>query len=185
MRNKILLFFLQELLLCFVMALPIVTTVFAADNFYVIPFTATTFKGDWSVSQTYAAHDVAFYNGSSWFSLKGGNKGNQPDLYPAYWTLLAKKGDTGPAGPTGPTGATGATGATGPQGPVGSAVKTSAVCVSASNGDGDCSCNKTLVSKVVGAPCNVTSETGNCSANGYTDNYNRSYRGACCVCAPY
>lgn len=156
----------------------------AADNFYVIPFTATTFKENWSISQTYSAHDVVFYNGSSWFSLRGANKGNQPGQSPNDWTLLAQKGADGT---NGTNGRDGATGATGPQGPVGPSVKTSAVCASAANGDGDCSCNKTLVSKVKGAPCNATSETGSCVANGYSSTsggITRQYYGACCVCAP-
>jgi hypothetical protein len=67
-------------------------------DFYVIPVTSMTFKGDWDVGKVYNAKDVVFFNGSSWFSLLGSNQGHAPDVSPTQWTLLAKKGDTGPTG---------------------------------------------------------------------------------------
>jgi hypothetical protein len=94
-------------------------------DFYVIPVTSMTFKGDWDVDTVYNAKDVVCFNGSSWFSLVGKNQGNAPDVSAAYWTLVARKGDTGAAGPTGlqgpagPAGTQGNTGAAGPAGPQG------------------------------------------------------------------
>jgi hypothetical protein len=89
------------------------------DGFYVVPVVAMTFKGYWDGAQTYNAHDVVFYNGSSWFSLVGKNLDKFPDISPNYWTMLAQKGDTGATGATGPTGPTGPAGPTGPIGPTG------------------------------------------------------------------
>ena len=97
------------------------------DGFLVIPVVAMKFKGNWYAGQTYNAHDVVFYNGSSWLSIYP-NKGYTPDISPNQWTMLVKKGDTGATGAigpqglkgdTGPTGPIGPTGATGPQGPKG------------------------------------------------------------------
>lgn len=108
------------------------------------------------------------------------------------------QGPTGPAGPkgdtgvTGPAGAKGATGPAGPKGdtgavgPVGPAVTTTAICVSSTTYDADCSCARTTISKVYTTPgqtatCQVTSDTGSCTAKGSSPSF--SYRGACCVCA--
>jgi hypothetical protein len=108
-----------------------------AEDFYVIPVVSMTFKGNWTADKTYNAKDVVFYNGSSWFSLAGNNKGHAPAVSPSYWTMLAQKGDTGATGPQGiqgiqgplgpqgsqgdpgAPGAPGMTGATGPTGPQG------------------------------------------------------------------
>jgi hypothetical protein len=87
-----------------------------AEDFYVIPVVSMTFKGDWNVDRVYNAKDVVFYNGSSWFSLVGSNKGHAPAVSPTYWTLLAKKGDTGATGPQGLQGAQGIQGIQGMQG---------------------------------------------------------------------
>src|SRR5205085_217534 len=78
-----------------------------------------TFQGAWSNLTTYATGDAVSFSGSSYISLTGGNVGNQPNLNPAQWGLLAQVGGTGAAGPTGATGATGAAGATGPAGATG------------------------------------------------------------------
>ena len=89
------------------------------DGFYVITARSGTFKGAWSSTTVYSAKDIAFYNGSSWFSLLGQNQNKAPDANPTYWTMVAQKGDTGATGPAGATGGTGPAGATGPQGPKG------------------------------------------------------------------
>jgi hypothetical protein len=162
-------------------------TAFAADEFYVIPVSATTFKGNWSISQKYASHDIVYYDGSSWFSLKSDNKGNQPNLQPEYWTLFARKGDVGPQGSQGPKGDVGTQGPrgdSGPAGPAGPAVHTSAICVS--NSRSECNCSKTTVSKVVvtSGNCAVTSETGVCTGHpclGLTSSCIN--QASCCVCA--
>ena len=157
----------------------------AEDAFYVIPISAATFKGTWSPTSTYLPRDFVYYNGSSWFSLKSDNKGNQPDLYPAAWTLLAKRGDNGSNGATGPQGPSG------PTGPAGPAVHTSAVCASgSSNNSNDCSCSggRTISHVYVTGytPCTISSDTGSCTAYGHTKTGtgDQTTSGACCLCAP-
>lgn len=90
----------------------------------------------------------------------------------------------GPAGPTGPTGPRGATGPAGAQGPQGPAVHTSSVCSSGfSGGAADCSCSGKTISKVrayVANGCTVSSDTGSCSASGFS----KAHYGSCCVCSP-
>jgi hypothetical protein len=105
------------------------------------------------------------------------------------------KGDTGLQGATGATGPKGPIGMTGPQGPVGPmgpATKSVATCASGSveySGavrNGDCSCSGVTISKVTASnsSCNVTSETGSCSAGvtGYVS-LGVAYA-SCCVCRP-
>jgi hypothetical protein len=120
MRNRNWVVALLAVALCSAAVLGMVDRCRGDDDFFVIPVAAMTFKGDWYVAQTYNAHDVVFYNGSSWLSLSR-NQGNAPDISPNQWTILVKKGDTGPAGPAGgpagPPGPQGLTGDTGPQGP--------------------------------------------------------------------
>jgi len=83
------------------------------------------FQGPFSQSATYGVGSAVFYNGSSYISLVASNVGNQPDINPTQWAVLAQQGSigtagvAGPAGPTGPQGPTGTTGATGAVGPVG------------------------------------------------------------------
>lgn len=152
----------------------------AADALFVISSSSMAYKGNWSTSEKYAIRDVVFYDGSSWFSLKGDNRGNTPATTSSYWAMLARKGDTGPAGPIGPTGPTGATGQTGATGPAGPPIQTSSVCVTG----GDCSCTN-VVSKVssTNGPCNVTSDTGSCYANTYSTGHS-ILPASCCVCRP-
>jgi len=98
------------------------------------PITGITWRGVWASTETYAAGDGVNFEGSSYISLQGSNTANQPDVSPAYWDLIAKKGDTGatgangaagpqglqgPEGPTGPQGPAGAQGLAGPAGPQG------------------------------------------------------------------
>lgn len=94
-------------------------------------------------------------------------------------------GPTGPAGAAGPTGAAGPAGAAGPQGVPGPPVHTSAVCSSnvlpnlVSSG---CS-NRTIAFKSVpGGSCNVTADTGSCSAASSTGP-NGSTNAVCSVCS--
>lgn len=78
-----------------------------------------SFVGLWSNFATYNMGDTVYYSGSSYISLVGNNKGNQPDLSQVQWAMLAQQGATGATGPQGPQGVqglTGLTGATGPQG---------------------------------------------------------------------
>jgi hypothetical protein len=73
-------------------------------DFYVIPVTSMTFKGDWDVDTVYNAKDVVFFNGSSWFSKVGKNTGTHRRLS-TYWACWPKaSGTTGPMGPAGPRG---------------------------------------------------------------------------------
>lgn len=80
-----------------------------------------TYRGTYDPTLTYAQNDAVTRQGQTWLSLAN-NIGQTPGLSPAYWTVLAAKGDAGPQGTTGSAGAQGpqgSTGATGPQGPQG------------------------------------------------------------------
>lgn len=79
-------------------------------------------KDAFAMLTTYSKGDGVSYNGSSYISLTDGNTGNQPDISPAFWGLLAQvgvQGAEGSQGPQGQTGATGPQGSAGPQGPQG------------------------------------------------------------------
>lgn len=58
---------------------------------------SVNWQGTWSVGTTYAINDAVFHSGSSYRSLASSNLGNQPDLSPASWTLLASGGGSGNA----------------------------------------------------------------------------------------
>ena len=84
-------------------------------------------RSGWNGNTSYNANDAVVWNGSSYICLSA-NKGDQPDISPGFWSLLAAMGATGatgatglqgPAGPQGPAGATGARGPTGPTGATG------------------------------------------------------------------
>jgi len=84
-----------------------------------------TYQGVWSNGTGYAANDAVSYNGSTYIATQG-NSSNQPDNYPAVWSMLAQAGaqglqgvagTPGTTGATGPAGQAGSNGATGPQGP--------------------------------------------------------------------
>ncbi len=94
-----------------------------------------------------------------------------------------QKGDVGPMGPVGPPGAMGPMGPKGDPGPPTHSV---AVCNNASKGTSAvCGCRGTIISNSNSMSCAVTSETGGCTAQGYTDPVvNTSYTANCCVCAP-
>ena len=82
-------------------------------------------QGAWSNTSTYARNDGVQFNGTSYIALQSSNINQQPDLSPAFWSVMAQVGATGPQGLTGATGSagpqglTGVTGPAGPQGPIG------------------------------------------------------------------
>lgn len=57
-------------------------------------------QGTYSGATTYAQNDAVEYNGSSYISLVDSNTGNQPDISPVQWDLLAEKGQDGAGGTT-------------------------------------------------------------------------------------
>jgi hypothetical protein len=77
------------------------------------------FRGKWSAATTYSTADAVTYNGGSYISLVGTNSGNEPDLSPNQWSILAAPGAPGGTGPAGPIGLTGSPGPAGPAGPIG------------------------------------------------------------------
>jgi Collagen triple helix repeat (20 copies) len=77
------------------------------------------FRGKWSAATTYSTADAVTYNGGSYISLVGTNSGNEPDLSPNQWSILAEAGAPGATGPAGPIGLTGSPGPAGPVGPMG------------------------------------------------------------------
>lgn len=88
---------------------------------------SVTWTGTWSNTRTYNTNEGVSFGTASYVSLVGGNTGNQPDISPTQWQIIATQGATGPAGatgatgpqgPQGPQGPMGATGATGPSGTV-------------------------------------------------------------------
>jgi Collagen triple helix repeat (20 copies) len=68
-----------------------------------------SFTGTWVAGQTYGVGAAVGYGGTSYVALVG-NVGREPDVSPAYWTVLAQAGVSGAAGAAGPMG---------PQGPAG------------------------------------------------------------------
>jgi hypothetical protein len=74
-----------------------------------------TWQGTWNNTKAYAVSDAVQYNGSSYISVQAGTA-QPPDISPAYWSVLAQQGATGPQGPAG---SAGSAGAIGPQGPAG------------------------------------------------------------------
>jgi len=82
-------------------------------------------RGGYSGNAVYGLGDAVSYGGGSYLSITVGNMGNEPDMSPSQWGLLASAGAagapgaTGPDGLPGPQGATGVAGAAGPAGPAG------------------------------------------------------------------
>jgi uncharacterized protein (TIGR03437 family) len=84
-------------------------------------------RGIWSNTTAYAVNDAAQFNGTSYISIQAGT-GNEPDISPAFWSVLAQvgaagtpgtngvNGSPGTAGTNGTNGAPGAPGLTGPPG---------------------------------------------------------------------
>lgn len=52
-------------------------------------------QGAYNAGTTYATSDAVEFGGSSYISLVDSNTGNQPDVSPAQWDLLAQKGADG------------------------------------------------------------------------------------------
>ena len=67
----------------------------ADDGFYVIAVNSGTFKGAWSSTTVYSAKDIVFYNGSSWFSLRGQNQNKEPDASAHLLDPAGPKGEHG------------------------------------------------------------------------------------------
>jgi collagen type VII alpha len=80
--------------------------------------TGILWRSAWDVGTTYAINDAVSFGGSSYIALAA-STGQQPDLSPTFWSLVAQKGDIGATGPTGSTGIDGATGPTGATGVAG------------------------------------------------------------------
>jgi hypothetical protein len=77
------------------------------------------FRGSYSSGVNYALNDAVSYQGASYISIVGNNRGNTPGLAPADWAVLAAQGAVGAQGSAGATGAAGAPGVAGFQGPQG------------------------------------------------------------------
>jgi uncharacterized protein (TIGR03437 family) len=75
-------------------------------------------RGGWAATTVYAADDAVAFNGAGYIAIQAG-AGNQPDLSPVFWSILAQSGGAGPTGVTGATGVAGPVGATGATGPTG------------------------------------------------------------------
>jgi len=81
-----------------------------------------TFQGTYDALHTYILGDGVLFGSSSYVSLQIDNTGNQPDISPLFWQLVAEggiPGATGPSGSTGTPGTNGSIGATGATGPIG------------------------------------------------------------------
>lgn len=95
-------------------------------------------------------------------------------------------GPPGPAGPTGPIGPRGPEGPRGLQGPPGPPVSTSAVCQDGRSGFDAPPCSQLCTRGFIASlqsPCQVTSDTGGCSAQTVSGGLGTG-RGRCCVCEP-
>ena len=84
-----------------------------------VPFTLV---GEWGAAITYSASPApaaaVTYNGSTYVAIATSTN-RQPDVYPGYWRLLAKKGDAGAKGDPGNKGDKGDKGDQGLRGPMG------------------------------------------------------------------
>ena len=68
-------------------------------------------RGSWSPLVSYVQNDLVEFFGTTYIAILL-STGNQPDLSPTEWTVLASIGATGPTGPTGAIGPTGPSGGT-------------------------------------------------------------------------
>jgi hypothetical protein len=75
-------------------------------------------QGPWQAGVSYAVDDIVTDNGSAFICIQA-TTGLEDPANPAYWSLLAARGDNGMDGAAGPQGPAGADGAAGPQGPQG------------------------------------------------------------------
>lgn len=99
------------------------TPVLSQDKVVVIPMGGTTnieitnWAGDWSSGKSYQKGQTTQIGGSTFVCIANhaSTIDNAPPN-PAYWSLIALKGDKGDTGDQGPIGLTGAQGIQGPQG---------------------------------------------------------------------
>lgn len=91
------------------------------------------FKGTYSPTFDYTIGDGVLYGNSTYVSLVEHNTGNQPDISPTQWQLVAL-GDEGPTGPTGASGVAGTNGSTGATGASGVAGTNGATGASGTSG---------------------------------------------------
>jgi hypothetical protein len=77
------------------------------------------YQGAYSAVTNYALGDVVLWQGASYTSLLGSNRGNTPSLSPAQWGVLTAQGPTGATGAQGPQGIAGVQGLPGSVGPNG------------------------------------------------------------------
>jgi hypothetical protein len=142
-----------------------------------------------------------FYAFTNWLD----GEGNQirtvsatPANYTAnfYATIPGPAGPAGPQGPRGdpgpqgPPGAQGPVGLTGPLGPVGPPFHSIAICASnvppGLSGSSGCQGRTIVFKSVPGGSCNVTSDTGSCSATGnaVTVPVPANTNAVCSICVP-
>ncbi len=62
------------------------------------------FRGGWMAGTHYLLNDAVTFAGSSYLALQQ-NSGQEPDVAPQSWAVLAQAGGSGAQGPAGPTGA--------------------------------------------------------------------------------
>ena len=77
------------------------------------------YQGAYSAATNYALGDVVLWQGTSYTSLLGGNRGNTPGESPLQWGVLSPQGPTGATGVQGPQGVAGPQGLPGSVGPPG------------------------------------------------------------------
>jgi hypothetical protein len=77
------------------------------------------YRGGYLAGTSYALGDVVLWQGASYASLAGGNRGNTPSGSPAQWGVLTAQGPTGAVGAPGPQGIPGSAGPQGAVGPMG------------------------------------------------------------------
>ncbi|MBP8282717.1 MAG: DUF1566 domain-containing protein [Chromatiaceae bacterium] len=67
------------------------TLVTAVPSAYAVPM---KYLGAWNTTTTYAAGSVVIYNKATFFSLKAGNKNQEPTTAPTYWQAIGDGGNT-------------------------------------------------------------------------------------------
>ncbi len=58
------------------------------------------YRGAWDSAVGYQRNDAAVFEGSTYLAQVS-NLGQEPDMYPSTWAVLAQKGSAGPTGPSG------------------------------------------------------------------------------------
>ncbi|MFB9274916.1 right-handed parallel beta-helix repeat-containing protein [Cohnella cellulosilytica] len=77
-----------------------------------------SFMGEYNPAASYETNNQIHFNGSTYISIQN-SANKQPDLEPAYWSLIARKGDQGIQGEKGEKGDTGEQGIQGEKGDTG------------------------------------------------------------------